>query len=78
MRSEEWFADDVRWTSDASALADHIIKQWGARPDLEGDAFLGLLHSFCGDDVAGMQDIDRVWKKMQVYPHCFELAAVRG
>ena len=78
MRSEEWFADDMRWTFEISLLADDILQQWLPHPDLEGDAFLAHLLAPFEDDVAAMQEIDVVWKKTQACPHCFELAAVRG
>ena len=64
MRSEDWFADDMRWTAGMSNLADDILTQWGTRPDLEGDAFLAHLLVFLhADNAEAKQDIEYVWKK---------------
>ena len=43
MRSEEWFADDVRWDANMSSMADYILRHWGSHTELEGDAFLDRL-----------------------------------
>jgi hypothetical protein len=81
MRSEQWFSDEVRWDEHASNIADDILKKWGAHPDLPSDIFLNLVFNPIyerNQDYKALKETESVWKRMQKYPHCFELAAARG
>ena len=81
MRSEQWFSDDVRWDEHTSNIADDIVKKWGAHPDLPSDKFLDIVFKPIYErtqDYKAFEETEGVWKRMQQYPHCFELAAARG
>ena len=81
MRSDEWFSDEVRWDAHTNSIAEDLVKKWRENPDVSSDTFLKLVFNHVYEDNRDqkeVEDMERVWTRMQKYPHCFELAAARG
>ena len=76
MRAEHWFSDTARWTQEESDLADQIVELWRTNRDTTADT----LPTAFGEQRPEVHapSLQRIWARMQQYPHCFELAAARG
>ena len=76
MRDPALFSEEQRWTEDDAFLADSLVSFWRTRRDLDAEL---LPAAFVEDHAAyELEDVCRVWGRLQTYPHNFELAAVRG
>ena len=76
MRDPALFSEENRWTAEDAVLADALVGFWRTRRDLDTEL---LPAAFVEDHAAyELEDVCRVWARLQTYPHNFELAAVRG
>ena len=76
MRASNLFSADNVWDAEDAALADLLVNLWRVRRDLD----VGALCDAFTTEHAQYEDerVRLVWSRLQKYPHCFELAAVRG
>ena len=72
MRDPEWFAPEHLWTEETSELADRLLAYVREHPRL-GDAALLEAAKIAFAGIAAVA-IEEVWRRMQTFPHMFELA----
>jgi hypothetical protein len=76
MRDPELFSEANCWTAADATLADELVFFWRTRRDLAPDEVpAAFVHQA---PVYNEEEVERVWSRLQAYPHNFELAAARG
>ena len=72
MRDPAWFERDRLWTDSMSAVADCLLGHVRVHPRLDDTALLAsaIAHFPAEDPV----ELERVWVRMQGFPHIFEVA----
>ena len=76
MRDPELFSPEKVWTAEESRLADLLLQTIRAHPDKEDEAVVRECAK--QQNTGAMFDLMKVWKKLQEFPHLFEVAAARG
>ena len=76
MHDEQWFTASAFWTQPQSDLADEVGEHWRVHRDVTAETAVG---EFCNANAQHSHAaVEEVWRRLQLYPHNFELAAVRG
>ena len=76
MRDETLSTADKVWTADQSTSVDHLRRLLRASPALnDEELFPCVATEISSISIAAFRD---AWKKLQAFPHIFEVAAARG
>ena len=67
----------MTWTEAYSKIVDTLLNIISTNKDIEQDE---LLHHFHTEftELASEEHLEQLWKRMQAFPHCFEVAHARN
>ena len=76
MRDATTYSPSKVWTAEQSTLADLLLNDFATHADRDIDEHPSLFHEQYSHHE--MDTIVEVWNKLQVFPHCFEIAERRN
>ena len=75
MRDPHLYSPEHVWTNEASDVADWLLGACAAEPDVDDAVLLATVH--VAHPEVSFSDLERVWQRLQDFPHIFEIAAAR-
>ena len=77
MRSPAIYAETNVWTDAEAAVAEKLLRELAEQPTLTNEDLLRSVSAMPGEPFASTR-VERVWDRLQMFPHCFAVAQARG
>ena len=76
MREPELYPNSTTWTEEDSDIVDALLKIVSSNTSIVEEDLLRQFHSE-KPELASEERLEKLWKRMQAFPHCFEVASAR-